>query len=113
MFEEISRKNNLAKGDFPHPDKFSKILKQFDIWKFPVLKKKELAIIDDVLTNKVPKLLSTVQFTEEVKVDEQGPGFNPFDVNEGPTAKEQEGTGLSTALLRDNTMKNFIPFNSP
>jgi len=107
MFEEISRKNNLAKGDFPHPDKFSKILKQFDVWKFPVLKKKELAIIDDVLTNKVPKLLSTVQFTEEAKVDEQGPGFNPFDVNEGPTAKGARGNWVVSSTLKGQYDEEF------
>merc|ERR1712048_1539461 len=68
MFEEISRKHNLARGDFPNPDKFSKILKTFDIWKFPALKEKELNQIDSVLNTGVPKLLETVQFGEKTVV---------------------------------------------
>jgi len=105
MFQEISKKNNLAKGDFPNPNKFSTILKQFDIWKFPDLKKKELAVIDDILTNGIPKLLTNIQFTEESKDD--GPGFNPFDMDEGPNVQAARGNWVVNSTMKGKYDEDF------
>jgi len=107
MFEEISKKNNLARGDFPNPDKFSTILKQFDIWKFPALSKKEMAIIDDILTNGIPKLLTGIQFTEETKADEQGLGVNPFAIDEGPNVQAARGDWVVSSTLKGKYDEDF------
>jgi len=108
MFTEISKKHNLAKGDFPNPDKFTKILKQFDIWKFPALKDKDLSIIDDILTNGIPKLLSSIQYgTDESKANEEGVGFNPFEVDEGPKVQAARGDWVVNSTLKAKFDEEF------
>jgi len=107
MFEEISKKYNLARGDFPNADKFSTILKQFDIWKFPALKEKDLAIIDDILRNGVPKLLANVQFSEDAKSNEEGTGSNPFAMDEGPIVQGARGNWVVNSTLKGKYDEEF------
>jgi len=107
MFEEISRKHNLARGDFPNPDKFSKILQMFDIWKFPALKEKELNQIDLVLTTGVPKLLTTVQFGEKTAVEVSHAEANPFAVNEEQGAEGGRGDWVVTRTMKAKYDEQF------
>merc|ERR1712173_450418 len=60
MFEEVARKHNLPRGDFPSPDKFAKILSEFEIWKFPTLKEKTIKELDEILNVGIPRLLQNV-----------------------------------------------------
>jgi len=108
MFEEISRKHNLARGDFPNPDKFSKILKEYDIWKFPTLKEKELNVIDDILKNGIPKLLSTVQFSESTQAKEKGVGVNPFAVADEPVVEGARGDWIINSTLKAKFDEQFF-----
>jgi EH domain-containing protein 1 len=47
-FIKIERANQLARGDFPDPDKFKEKLALFKIDKFPKLDKKVFGLVDDV-----------------------------------------------------------------
>lgn len=108
MFEEISRKHNLARGDFPNPDKFSKILEQFDIWKFPVLKEKELVLIDNILTTGVPKLLSVVDYGEETVGEVEGLGVNPFAAANEQVVEGARGDWVVTSNMKAKFDEHFF-----
>jgi len=107
MFEEISRKYNLPRGDFPNPDKFSTILKMFDIWKFPSLKEKEQNHIDSVLNTGVHKLLAAVKFSEDTIVEDKGAGFNPFTVGEEQVVEGARGDWVVTSTMKAEYDEQF------
>lgn len=99
MFEEVARKHNLPKGDFPNPTKFSQILQEFDIWKFPKLKVKDIEKIDAILSVGVAKLMENVSYVDKPRADPtgEGGGFNPFAMEE---------TAVATSGGRDGWVVN-------
>jgi len=62
-------------------------------------------LIDDILTNGIPKLLSNIQFTEESKDD--GVGFNPFDMDEGPTVQAARGDWVVSSTMKGKFDEDF------
>jgi len=107
MFEEISRKHNLARGDFPNPNKFSKILEQFDIWKFPSLKEKELTVIDTILNTGIPKLLAAVQFGEETIAEDKDAGVNPFAMKDEQVVEGARGDWVINSTMKAKYDEEF------
>jgi len=83
MFQEVGRKHNLPMGDFPNANKFCQILKQFDIWKFPTLKQKNIDTIDAILNTGIPELMANLRYEEE-QAKKEHRGVNPFAVDQGP-----------------------------
>lgn len=79
-FQEIASKYGLAPGDFPNPQKFCNIIKNFPISKFKRLRKRDEAALDSMLSNEVPGLLRGMEQFENGGTNESGnKALNPFN----------------------------------
>eukprot|EP01083_Nonionella_stella_P045559 122286_1 len=87
VFKSVSTKYNVPMGDFPNPNKFASIMKNFEMWRIPSLKPQEIQAIDEVLGRGVPKLLEQVEHkqynTETGNVSQMEDTHNPFE-NDNP-----------------------------
>jgi hypothetical protein len=66
IYHEVGKEKNLPLGDFPAPDVMKEKLPHHDFGKFKAVDKKKMAILEELLTVDVPKLLAMVP-SEEVK----------------------------------------------
>ncbi|ETO26762.1 hypothetical protein RFI_10373, partial [Reticulomyxa filosa] len=87
IFQEVSTKYGVPFGDFPNPQKFAAIIKNWEIWKFPRLKPRQITAIDEMLEQGIPQLLEKVELKEDFTSssnDEVGKrNWNPFSsINE-------------------------------
>lgn len=96
-FQTVSKKYNIPKGDFPNPDQFTDIIKEFKIYEFPALDEKSITTIDDVLSKGCAKLLekmSNLPSTNRQKTAGNSPfdGANPFNTLDDKSAKLEWAT---------------------
>jgi len=77
IFKTVSTKHNVPMGDFPNPNKFASIMKNFEMWKIPSLKPQEIQAIDEVLSRGVPKLLEQVEHKRQ-DTNNSDDANNPF-----------------------------------
>jgi len=57
QFQEIASKNGLAPGDFPNPQKFCSIIKNFKLSQFQRLRNRQIEQLDKMMQEDIPKLL--------------------------------------------------------
>lgn len=106
-FQTVSKKYNIPKGDFPNPDQFTDIIKEFKIYEFPALDEKSITTIDDVLSKGCAKLLEKMSNVANNRT-KSGTGASPFDgANPFATLEDQSaklGMGNQSWVI-DGTMK--------
>jgi len=70
-------------GDFPNPQKFVEVIKNFEIWKFPQLKTEQITAIDEMLGLGIPKLLEEVETKRHANSNQDdmknNTNWNPFE----------------------------------
>jgi len=97
VFQHVSTKHNVPLGDFPNPQKFASIIKNWEIWKFPQLKPQQIIAIDEVLSTGIPRLLEKIELK-----DDTSPGsklnWNPFSSEIGDYEDGMQGIGTNWVI---------------
>jgi len=84
QFQDIATKHGLAPGDFPNPQKFCNIVKNFKISDFKRFRQRDQKALDDMLTLEVPALLRGMdQFNYHTDDTGSTNKLNPFMQNVG------------------------------
>jgi len=84
QFQEIATKHGLAPGDFPNPQKFCNIVKNFKISDFKRFRARDMKALDDMLSLEVPALLRGMdQFNYHTDNSGSTNKLNPFMQNMG------------------------------
>jgi len=103
IFRGLAEENNLNLNDFPPPNKFRKKVEQFDISKFPKVKKQDIQKLNSILENDVPKLMADIPSLAGGDDEGAVPASNPF----GQLASENDATIRGAkAWVVDETKKN-------
>jgi len=101
IFRQIAVKNNLNLSDFPHPSKFRQQIEKFPIDKFPKLKNSDIAKLDQILNEEVPKLMAIMPETEENAEGGITAASNPF----GDEEEKEAVVSGSQAWIVTSAMK--------
>lgn len=130
----VAKKNGLAMGDFPTPDKFKAGLSAFDLSEFPALSSRMLSVAEGALARDIPRLLVSIgESTEEhangtsADADDyaDAPGGNPFDepagLSKGASAGESSNfdedvpwaIGPTAKSKWDNLFDTLQPVGEP
>merc|ERR1712130_784332 len=91
MGKTVSTRHNVPMGDFPNPQKFAAIMKNFEMWKIPALKPQEIQAIDEVLGRGVPRLLEQVEEKRQVGNGDANNPFMPSNADANPFDEIQIG----------------------
>jgi len=80
-FKKVQKEHGLPAGDFPNIQKFKEALAHFQIHKFPKLNKKQLAAMDQLTSQDIPRLMALLP-SDDVRT-KKGDVYaaNPFDHN--------------------------------
>lgn len=109
QFQDIATKHGLAPGDFPNPQKFCSIVKNFKISNFKRLRQRDQKALDDMLTNEVPALLRGMeQFNvhQGDTADGSSNKFNPFMQNTGNISMNAGGPEWVVSSTQKKTWDN-------
>jgi hypothetical protein len=60
IFNEVKRLYRLADGDFPKIDEYKVALDLNDFYKFPLVDRKDLILLNDVLNKEIPRITALV-----------------------------------------------------
>ena len=60
IFNEVKRLYRLADGDFPKIDEYKVALDLHDFYKFPLVDRKDLILLNDVLNKEIPRITALV-----------------------------------------------------
>jgi len=99
IFQHVSTKHNVPLGDFPNPQRFASIIKNWEIWKFPQLKPEQIACIDEMLEKGVPRLLAKIEYKED-SINGAKLNWNPFNSNEGDDEDGMAGIGVRWVITQ-------------
>mmetsp|Transcript_7916 Transcript_7916/g.12970 ORF Transcript_7916/g.12970 Transcript_7916/m.12970 type:complete len:554 (+) Transcript_7916:71-1732(+) len=105
VFKSVSTKYNVPMGDFPNPNKFAAIMKNFEMWKIPALKPQEVQAMDEVLSRGVPKLLEQVEHKRQMQGDEEA--NNPFSNTSENNPFDEVQLGKSQWIVKQTQKQDF------
>ncbi|ETO08814.1 EH domain-containing protein 4, partial [Reticulomyxa filosa] len=93
IFQQVSTKHNVPLGDFPNPQKFAQIIKNWEIWKFPQLKPQQISAIDEMLERGIPRLLEKIELKDDTATGAKL-NWNPFNSENVDDEDGMEGIGI-------------------
>jgi len=104
VFKTVSTRHNVPMGDFPNPQKFAAIMKNFEMWKIPALKPQEIQAIDEVLGRGVPRLLEQV---EQKRQYQNADASNPFHQNAETNPFDEMQLGKSQWIVSQTKKQEY------
>jgi len=116
-FQSVAKKYNIPKGDFPNPNKFADIMKEFKIYEFTAVDEKSIHVIDKVLSSGVPKLLeklgssSSRNYGSDEKMDNPF-ADNPFNTISGPDVKMGRDAWVINSTMKATYDQKFYSMDT-